>query len=145
MKKPELLAPGGSFHSAYYALQAGADGVYLGLQEFSARKAAANFTPGELRRLVGVARERGGRVYLALNTVVRESELGRAAESLQLAQELGLDGVIVQDLGVAELARRVRAPRPHLAAGRQRLPRSEHELSRKRAVHSAHVQELPRW
>jgi putative protease len=104
--KPELLAPGGSFLSAYYAFQAGADGVYLGMQEFSARRAAANFTPEQLRRLLGVARGRGGRVYLALNTVVREQELGRAAESLHLAESLGLDGVIVQDLGVAELARR---------------------------------------
>ncbi len=104
--KPELLAPGGSFHSAYYAFQAGADGVYLGMREFSARQAAVNFTPEQLRRLLGVARERGGRVYLALNTVVREQELPRAAETLNWAQELGLDGVIVQDLGVAELARR---------------------------------------
>jgi putative protease len=104
--KPELLAPGGSFLSAYYAFQAGADGVYLGMKEFSARKAAANFTPAQLRRLLGIARQRGGRVYLALNTVVREQELLRAAESLHLAQELGLDGVIVQDLGIAELARR---------------------------------------
>ncbi len=104
--KPELLAPGGSFLSAYYAFQAGADGVYLGLREFSARKAAANFTPEQLRRLLGVARQRGGKVYLALNTVVREQELSRAAETLYLAQELGLDGVIVQDLGIAELARR---------------------------------------
>jgi putative protease len=106
MKKPELLAPGGSFLSAYYAFQAGADGVYLGMKEFSARKAAANFTPEQLRRLLGVARERGGRVYLALNTVVREEELPRAAETLFWAETLGLDGVIVQDLGVVELARR---------------------------------------
>jgi putative protease len=104
--KPELLAPGGGFLSAYYAFQAGADGVYLGMREFSARQAAVNFTPEQLRRLLGVARERGGRVYLALNTVVREQELPRAAETLNWAQELGLDGVIVQDLGVAELARR---------------------------------------
>jgi putative protease len=104
--KPELLAPGGSFLSAYYAFQAGADGVYLGMQEFSARKAAANFTPEQLRRLLGVARQRGGKVYLALNTVVRESELPRAAGILHLAESLGLDGVIVQDLGIAELARR---------------------------------------
>ena len=104
--KPELLAPGGSFLSAYYAFQAGADGVYLGMREFSARQAAVNFTPEQLRRLLGVARERGGRVYLALNTIVREQELPRAAETLNWAQELGLDGVIVQDLGVAELARR---------------------------------------
>ena len=104
--KPELLAPGGSFLSAYYAFQAGADGVYLGMREFSARKAAANFSLEQLRRLLGVARERGGKVYLALNTVVRERELPRAAEILYQAESLGLDGVIVQDLGIAELARR---------------------------------------
>lgn len=80
--------------------------MYLGLKEFSARRAAANFTPEQLRRLLGVARERGGRVYLALNTVVREQELERAADSLFWAEALGLDGVIVQDLGIAELARR---------------------------------------
>jgi putative protease len=105
VKKPELLAPGGSFLAAYYAFQAGADGVYLGMKEFSARKGAANFTPEQLRRILGVARERGGKVYLALNTVVREQEMERAAEILFWAESLGLDGVIVQDLGICELAR----------------------------------------
>jgi putative protease len=106
MKKPELLAPGGSFLAAYYAFQAGADGVYLGMKEFSARQGAANFSLEQLRRILGVARERGGKVYLALNTVVREQELERAAEMLFWAEGLGLDGVIVQDLGIYELARR---------------------------------------
>jgi putative protease len=105
MKKPELLAPGGSFLAAYYGFQAGADGVYLGMKEFSARQGAANFTPEQLRRILGVARERGGKVYLALNTVVREQELERAAQILFWAESLGLDGVIVQDLGIYELAR----------------------------------------
>lgn len=106
MKRPELLAPGGSFLAAYYAFEAGADSVYLGLKEFSARKAAVNFSLEQLRRILGVARERGRRVYLALNTVVREQELERAAEALFWAESLGVDGVIVQDLGVYELARR---------------------------------------
>jgi putative protease len=105
MKRPELIAPGGSFLAAYYAFQAGADGVYLGMKEFSARRGAANFSLEQLRRILGVARERGGRVYLALNTVVREQELERAAEMLFWAESLGLDGVIVQDLGIYELAR----------------------------------------
>jgi len=106
MKRPELLAPGGSFLAAYYAFEAGADSVYLGMKEFSARKAAVNFSLEQLRRILGVARERGRRVYLALNTVVREQELERAAEGLFWADALGVDGVIVQDLGVCELARR---------------------------------------
>jgi len=105
VNKPELLAPGGGFLAAYYAFQAGADGVYLGMKEFSARRAAANFSLEQLRRILGVARERGGKVYLALNTVVRERELERAAEILFWADSLGLDGVIVQDLGICELAR----------------------------------------
>ncbi len=105
MNKPELIAPGGSFLAAYYAFQAGADGVYLGMKEFSARRGAANFSLEQLRRILGVARERGGKVYLALNTVVREQELERAAEILFWAESLGLDGVIVQDLGIYELAR----------------------------------------
>jgi putative protease len=75
------------------------------MKEFSARKGAANFTPEQLRRILGVARERGGKLYLALNTVVREQELERAAEILFWAESLGLDGVIVQDLGICELAR----------------------------------------
>ena len=88
--KPELLAPGRQLPLRRTTpFRPGPTGVYLGMQEFSARKAAANFTLEQLRRLLGVARERGGRVYLALNTVVREQELPRAAEILYLAEEPG--------------------------------------------------------
>ena len=106
MRRPELLAPGGSFHAAYHAIEAGADGVYLGLRDFSARKAAANFDFEQLARIRGLAGDRGRRVYVALNTVVRDDEIGRLAEILARLEALAVDGVIVQDLGVAALARR---------------------------------------
>jgi len=106
MSKPELLAPGGSFAAAYQAFEAGADGVYLGLSEFSARKAAANFDLVQLRRILGLARERGGRIYVTLNTVIREDEMPRAASLCAWLESLGVDGVIVQDLGLCALLRR---------------------------------------
>jgi putative protease len=106
MRRPELLAPGGSFLAAYHAIEAGADGVYLGLRDFSARKAAANFDFEQLARIRGLAGDRGRRVYVALNTVVRDDEIGRLVEILARLEALAVDGVIVQDLGVAALARR---------------------------------------
>lgn len=107
MKKiPELLAPGGSFHSALAAFDAGAGGVYLGLKEFSARKAAANFTLEQLRRIRALAADRGKRIYVTLNTIVRESEIERLAETLGWLDALAVDGVLVQDLGVREVAAR---------------------------------------
>ncbi len=105
MKKPELLAPGGSFLAASYAFEAGADGVYLGLKEFSARKAAQNFTLEQLRRIRQLAADKGRRIYVTVNTLVRESELPRLEESLALLGH-GVDGVIVQDLGVCDLLSR---------------------------------------
>jgi putative protease len=106
MHRPELLAPGGSFHAAYHAIEAGADGVYLGLRDFSARKAAANFDFEQLARIRGLAGDRGRRVYVALNTVVRDDEVGRLAETLARLEALAVDGVIVQDLGVAAIVSR---------------------------------------
>ncbi len=105
-RTPELLAPGGSFHSALAAFDAGADGVYLGLKEFSARKAAANFTLEQLRRIRALAADRGKRIYVTLNTVVRENEIERLAETLGWLESLAVDGVLVQDLGVREVAAR---------------------------------------
>ena len=103
MKKPELLAPGGSFLSAVAALSAGADGVYLGLKDFSARKAAQNFTFEQLRRIRQLAADKDRRMYVTVNTIVRESEMDALEEALALLQALEVDGIIVQDLGVCDL------------------------------------------
>ncbi len=124
MKRPELLAPGGSFLAAYYALEAGADGVYLGLTEFSARKAATNFTFDQLRRIRGLAAERGRKIYVTVNTIVRESEIERLVEDLQRLEILRVDGVIVQDFGVLSILR-------------ERFPGIPVHASTQMAVHNA--------
>jgi U32 family peptidase len=106
MRKPELLSPAGSFSAAYHAFQAGADAVYLGLREFSARKAAQNFTREQLRRVRRMAADQGRRVYVAINTVVGDAEMPRLAETLCWLEALAVDAVIVQDIGVCELMAR---------------------------------------
>jgi U32 family peptidase len=118
MKKPELLAPGGSFLSAFYAFEAGADGVYLGLKEFSARKAAQNFSLEQLRRIRRLAADRGKRLYVTINTIVRDAELPRLSGTLAWLEALSVDGVIVQDLGVCDMIRK-RFPRISLHASTQ--------------------------
>lgn len=104
----ELLSPAGSFDTALAAFEAGADAVYLGLDAFSARAEAHNFSPDELRRLIAYARSRPSprRVYVAFNTVVDDADVAAAVEKLALLDELRPDGLIVQDLGVARIARR---------------------------------------
>ena len=105
--KPELLAPAGSPDAGYAALHYGADAVYLGLDRFSARAEAVNFTPEELAEFVAYAHSLSParNVYLTLNTLLKNSELAGAAETLLVAAECGVDAVIVQDLGVAGLVR----------------------------------------
>jgi len=106
---PELLAPAGSFETALAAFAAGADAVYLGLDAFSARAEAVNFTPAQLRDLVAFARrdpENAKRVYVTFNTLITDDELPDAVEKLAILSEIEPDGIIVQDLGVARIARR---------------------------------------
>ena len=103
MKKPELLAPAGSFIAAFHAFEAGADGVYLGMREFSARASAQNFTLLQLRRVRQLAADRGRRMFVTINTVVREEEIPRLREALAWLEALRVDGVILQDLGVVDM------------------------------------------
>ena len=104
---PELLAPAGDRDGLRAAVNHGADAVYLGLGEFNARARAANFDPGELTGIVGELRPRGVKVYVAVNTLAFDGELPRVAATLADAARAGADAVIVQDLGVARLAREV--------------------------------------
>ncbi len=108
MNDIELLSPAGSFETALAAFAAGADAVYLGLDAFSARADAVNFTDAQLRDLLAYAhREGSGRkVYVTFNTLLDDTQLPEAARKLALLDELRPDGLIVQDLGVARLVRR---------------------------------------
>ena len=105
---PELLAPAGSFDAAIAAFTYGADAVYLGLSRFSARADAANFSDDDLRRIIAYARHlpRPRKVYVTLNTLLETHEREALLPSLALLEEVAVDGVIVQDLGLATLLRR---------------------------------------
>ena len=105
-RKPELLAPAGSLEAFFAALEKGADAVYAGLVEFSARARARNFTLPLMARAVAYAHSQGKKVYVTLNTLVKEAELPVLVEGLAALEEMGADGVIVQDLAVARLVRR---------------------------------------
>ena len=103
MPLPELLAPAGSFDAAIAAFTYGADAIYLGLSRFSARADAANFSDEALAQIIAYARnlERPRKVYVTLNTLIETHEFEALLPSLALLQKLNIDGVIVQDLGLA--------------------------------------------
>lgn len=96
----ELLAPAGSREALERAQAAGADAVYLGYAAFSARAGAGNFDEAALREAVSFAHLHRMRVYVTVNTLVREEELPEAVSLLRLLAELRVDGVLVQDLGI---------------------------------------------
>src|SRR5512136_1226149 len=102
---PELLAPAGSLESFFAAMDRGADAVYAGLREFSARAKAKNFTSAQMERMTAYAHSLGRRFYVTVNTLIKENELPRLIEILSALEEMGVDGIIVQDLAVARLAR----------------------------------------
>ena len=106
MNQAELLSPAGDFETALAAFDAGADAVYCGLPDFSARAFAKNFDFTSLSSLVRLARKRGKKVYVTFNTVLDEDALEEAARELSKLADIGPDGIIVQDLGVARLCRR---------------------------------------
>lgn len=103
---PELLAPCGSLEAFFAAMESGADAVYAGLREFSARARAKNFTLGQMERMLAYAHQRDRRIYITLNTLVKERELSQLVETLAELARLRVDGVIVQDMAVARLVRR---------------------------------------
>lgn len=118
MKLPELLAPAGSPEALKAAVAAGADAVYLSGKRFGARKYAANFDERELEEAVEYAHLRGVKIYITVNTLVRDEELRDVSSHLLWLYEIGADAVLVQDVGVAALARRI-APDMNLHASTQ--------------------------
>ena len=102
---PELLAPAGSPESFRAAVAAGADAVYLSGKQFGARKFAPNFTDTEIEEAVGYAHRRDVGVYVTINTLIHDRELAGLTEYLLWLYSIGVDAVLVQDTGVAALAR----------------------------------------
>ena len=101
MKKPELLAPAKNAETARAAILCGADAVYIGADEFGARSAAGN-TVDDIAKLCDFAHIYGCKVYVALNTILSDAEVPRAARLAQKLYEANVDALIVQDLGLLE-------------------------------------------
>jgi putative protease len=101
----DLTAPAGSFDSLMAAIQGGANSVYFGLGKLNMRaRSSYNFTEADLDRITDICNEYNIRAYLALNTVLFDSELPRIREIIDLAKKAGIHGVIVSDLAAIEYA-----------------------------------------
>lgn len=99
-RRVELLAPAGNYEAFLGAVNAGADAIYLGGEKFGARAYADNFSEEEICRVIHIAHFMGKKIFLTVNTLVKEDEFAELYSYLLPLYEAGLDGVIVQDIGV---------------------------------------------
>lgn len=114
----KILSPAGTLESVYSAVKFGADAVYLGLSDFSARKNAGNFSESELNEAVSYCKKRGVSVFAAINTLIYENEIKDVEKAVRSAVNAGVDGIIVQDFGVYEIIKRT-APHIKIVASTQ--------------------------
>jgi putative protease len=114
----ELLSPAGSPEAVVAAVQSGADAIYLGCGSFNARRNAANFSEEELKTAVEYCHLRGTKVYLTLNTLLYDKELEEASQLVRYADQVGVDALLVQDLGVLRMAKAT-APQLEIHASTQ--------------------------
>ena len=114
----ELLSPAGNWECARAAVANGADAIYFGLPTFNARIRADNFTEADLPELMEFLHAHGVRGFVAFNTLIFTSELEAAERQLRLINEAGVDAIIVQDIGLARMARAI-APELELHASTQ--------------------------
>ena len=116
--KAELLAPAGDMERLLMALHYGADAVYLAGEQFGMRASAGNFDEESLRRAVKMAHEKGAAVHVTCNTLPREHELKALPPYLELLEDIGVDALIVADLGVISMVKKY-APTPQLHVSTQ--------------------------
>jgi putative protease len=116
--KPELLAPAGDWEALRAGVANGADAVYFGLDQFNARHRASNFTLAELPEVIRYLHAHNVRGFVTFNTLIFSDELPAAADYLKAIAAAGADAIIVQDLGIAQLAHRL-APGLHIHASTQ--------------------------
>ncbi|KPI54851.1 protease [Clostridioides difficile] len=107
MKKIELLAPVGSFDSLKAAVQNGANAVYLGGKDFSARASANNFDRNELIDAVKYSHIRGVQVFVTVNTLIKQYEIEDFVEYVKFLYDIDIDALIVQDIGMARLIKKL--------------------------------------
>lgn len=123
MKKVELLAPAGNLESLYAAVQAGADAIYLGGNKFSARAYASNFDDKTMEEAVEYCHLYNVKVYVTINTIMKEKELKEACKYAEFLYNVGVDALIIQDIGLASLLR-------------EKLPELELHASTQMTVHN---------
>jgi len=139
LRRPEILAPAGDLPSLRAALAAGANAVYLGLDEgFNARARARNFSRENLPEVVAEVHRAGARLYVTMNTLVFEPELEHLADVLRVIAAAGVDALIVQDPAVALVARAV-CPALELHASTQMTISSPEGAEFARSLHMTRV------
>lgn len=104
--KPEIMSPAGYWPQLHAAIEAGADAVYFGLKHFTAR-AKVGFTLAELPDVMQTLHSRGVKGYVTFNTLIFDHELREAVKSIEQIAKAGADALIVQDVGIAQLAHRI--------------------------------------
>ncbi len=102
--KPELLAPAGTIEAFDAALEAGADAVYVGVGAMNARAFAKNFTLQDVAGMTRAAHGQGRKLFVALNSLMKEDEISATVEVMACLNEIGVDAVIIQDLGIWRIA-----------------------------------------
>ena len=107
MHIPELLAPAGSPEALKAAVYAGCDAVYLGGRMYGARAYASNFDNAGIEQAVAFAHSHGVKVYVTVNTLLRDADLKEAADYLRFLSEADVDAVLIQDVGLLSLAREI--------------------------------------
>lgn len=107
LKRPELLAPGGSLEKLKFAIHYGADAVYIGGQKYGLRSSADNFTFEEMREAVQFADRYGAKVFVAANIYAHNEDLAELDDYLRMLQEVGIAAIIVADPAIIETCRRV--------------------------------------
>ncbi len=105
LKKPELLAPGGSLEKLKVAIMYGADAVYIGGESFSLRVAAENFTTEEIKEGIKFAHERGKKVYLTANIIPHNKDIDEFSQYIEEIKSFGFDGILVADSGMLDIVR----------------------------------------
>ena len=101
----ELALPAGTIEEALVSFRAGADAVYFGMKEFSARRGAGNFSIDDLSRIRRYSKEHGRKIYVTVNTLIDDKTLPALYDTLEDIASIGADGIITQDLGVARIMR----------------------------------------
>ncbi len=139
MKKPELLAPAGNLEKLKKAFLFGADAVYIGGEEFSLRVAAENFSIEDMKEGIAFAHARGGKVYLTANIIPHNEDIEAYKAYLPQVKDLGLDGVILSDLGMFQITQEL-APELEIHVSTQannvnyQSARMWHQLGAKRVI-----------